>query len=60
MNSAPHGKRPPIYEYGDDYEVVAVTDKGAIFRTPENKLVWLETAKAPDFLLDDIRLPQED
>jgi hypothetical protein len=35
-------------EENEDYEVIAVTDKGAIFKSPLHELIWMETDNGTD------------
>lgn len=38
----------------EDYEVITVTDKGAVFKTPLNELIWMETENALDVPIGEI------
>lgn len=41
-------------EESEDYQVIAVTDKGAIFKSPLNELIWMETENAVDVPIGEI------
>jgi len=43
-----------------DYDRITVTDRGVVFKTSENELIWMEVEGASDVLIDDALLPQEE
>jgi len=43
-----------------DYEKVTITDRGVVFRTSEDELIWMEVEGACDVLIDDAPLPQDE
>ena len=43
-----------FHEESEDYEVITVTDKGAIFKSPLNELIWMEAENALDVPIGEI------
>ncbi len=56
--AANEGAYANIEQY--DYERITVTDRGVVFKTSENELIWMEVEGACDVLIDDTLLPQEE
>lgn len=53
-------ERPYEGDGRQDYEVVTSTDRGLVFRSPDDELIWMEVDGASDVLIDDAPLPQEE
>lgn len=53
-------ERPYGYGGQQDYEVVTSTDKGLVFRSPDDELIWMEVEGASDVLIDDAPPPQDE
>lgn len=51
-----------VYTFTDevDYEKIAVTDKGLVFKRSHDELVWVEVEGACDALIDGALAPQDD
>lgn len=43
-----------------DYEKVTITDRGVVFKSSEDELIWMEVEGACDVLIDDALLPQDE
>ena len=54
MRSSYFSVQTELHDEQDDYEVISVTDKGAIFKGPFNELIWMETENALDMPIGDI------
>jgi len=54
MRSTLYSTQTDFNDESEDYEVLTVTDKGAIFKNPMNELIWMETESALDGSIGEI------